>query len=214
MKLISLNVSLPRTVQWQGKTITTGIFKSAVTGPRMLHRLNLEGDAQADLSVHGGTHKAVYGYPAEHYAYWRQQLPDTDLAWGMFGENFTTQGLLEEQLILGERFRVGAAELQVTQPRLPCYKLGVRFERVDMVKRFLASRRTGFYFAVVQPGLVEAGDAFERVYRPAHGVSVADLTRVYAFDQDDLSTMERILQVEELSDGWRDYFQQRLAKQT
>jgi MOSC domain-containing protein YiiM len=154
----------------------------------------------------------VYGYPAEHYAYWRQELPDTDLAWGMFGENFTTQGLLEEGMILGERFRIGAAEVQVTQPRLPCYKLGVRFGRADMVKRFLASRRTGFYFAVVQPGLVEAGAAFERVYRPAHGVSVADLTRVYAFDQDDLSTTQRILQVEDLSDGWRDTFRQRLAK--
>jgi MOSC domain-containing protein YiiM len=162
--------------------------------------------------VHGGVHKAVYGYPVEHYDYWRAELPDTDLAWGVFGENFTTEGLLEDRVYIGERFRIGSAEVQVTEPRLPCYKLGVRFERADMVKRFLASRRTGFYFAVVRPGMVEAGDVIERVHQPAHGVTVADITRVFAFDQDDLITLQRILQVTDLSAGWRDHFRQQLDK--
>lgn len=178
----------------------------------MLSRLNLDGDAQADLSVHGGVHKAVYGYPVEHYDYWRAELPEADLAWGAFGENFTTEGLLEDHVYIGERFRIGAAEVQVTEPRLPCYKLGIRVGRADMVKRFLESRRTGFYFAVVQPGMVEAGDVFERVHRPTHGIAIADLTRVFAFDRDDLITMQRIIQIEDLADGWRDYFCQQLHK--
>jgi MOSC domain-containing protein YiiM len=210
MKLVSLNVSLPREVQWKGMTVMTGIFKSAISGPRMLSRLNVEGDAQADLTVHGGKYKAVYGYPIEHYDYWRELLPEIDLTWGAFGENFTTQGLLEDQIYIGERFRIGTAEVQVTGPRLPCYKLGMRFGRADMVKRFLSSRRTGFYFAVVQPGFVEAGDVIERTYCPTHNITIADITRVYAFEQDDLITIRRIIQIPELSDGWRDYFNQKL----
>lgn len=212
MKLISLNVSLPREVQWRGERILTGIFKSAVTGPRRLSRLNVDGDAQAELSVHGGIHKAVYGYPVEHYDYWRAELPDTDLTWGTFGENFTTEGVLEDQVYIGERFQIGTAEVQVTEPRLPCYKLGIRFDRADMVKRFLASRRTGFYFAVVKPGVVEAGQVFEQIHCPAHGITIADLTRVLAFDPDDLVTMQRIVQIEHLSDAWRNHFRQKLYR--
>jgi MOSC domain-containing protein YiiM len=210
MKLISLNVGVPQEVQWQGRQVTTGIYKSAVVGPQMLAQLNLHGDAQADLSVHGGVHKAVYGYPVEHYDYWRAELPDTDFAWGMFGENFTTEGMLEEHLMIGERFRIGTAEVRVTEPRLPCYKLGIRFGRADMVRRFLTSRRTGFYFAVRQAGMVESGDEFERVHRPVDGITVADLTRVFAFDHDDLPTMHRIVEIEDLSDGWRDHFREKI----
>jgi MOSC domain-containing protein YiiM len=212
MKLISLNVGLPREVQRRGERIVTGIFKSPVTGPRRLSRLNVDGDAQADLTVHGGIHKAVYGYPAEHYNYWRAVLPDTNLTWGMFGENFTMEGLLEDQVYIGERFQIGTAEVQITEPRLPCYKLGIRFGRADMVKRFLASRRTGFYFAVVKTGVVESGSMFERVHRPPHGVTIADLTRVLAFDQDDLDTLQQIVQIEELSDAWRNHFRQKLYR--
>jgi len=212
MKLISLNVSLPREVPWRGERILTSIFKSPVTGPRKLSRLNVNGDAQADLSVHGGIHKAVYGYPVEHYDYWRAELPATDLTWGMFGENFTTEGLLEDQVYIGERFQIGTAEIQVTEPRLPCYKLGIRFGRTDMVKRFLESRRTGFYFAVVKPGVVEAGQVFEQIHRSAHGITVADLVRVLAFDPDDLVTMQRIVQIEDLSDAWQNHFHQKLYR--
>jgi MOSC domain-containing protein YiiM len=212
MKLISVNVGLPRTVTWQKQTVTTGIFKDPVSGPIMLRTLNLEGDRQADLSVHGGEDKAVYAYPAEHYDYWRQELPGVELPWGAFGENFTIAGLLEEEVNIGDRFRIGAAEVMVTQPRLPCYKLGVKFGRVDMVKRFLASRRIGFYFAVLQEGEVKAGDIIERIGRDENEVTVTDIVRLYAFDKNDTATMWRATQVEALPAGWVDYFQDQLEK--
>ncbi|GAB4453688.1 MAG: MOSC domain-containing protein [Anaerolineae bacterium] len=212
MKLISINVGLPRAVTWQGKPVTTGIFKEPVSGPVILRRLNLEGDRQADLSVHGGADKAVYVYPAEHYDYWQTELPGTPLPWGAFGENFTVAGLLEDEVNIGDRFRVGGAEVMVTQPRLPCYKLGVKFGRADMVKRFLASRRTGFYVAVLKEGQVEAGDAIELISRDENKVTVADITRLYAFDKADTATLQRAIQVEALPEGWGDYFQSQLEK--
>jgi MOSC domain-containing protein YiiM len=212
MKLISVNVGLPRQVIWQGKTVTTGIFKEPVSGPIMLRTLNLEGDRQGDLTVHGGAHKAVYAYPVEHYEYWRGELPDMELPWGMFGENFTVEGLLEQEVNIGDRFRIGAAEVVVTQPRLPCYKLGLKFGRPDMVKRFLVSRRTGFYFAVLKEGQVEAGDTVELLSQDENKVTVTDIVRVYAFDQNDLVTMRRATQVEALPEGWVGYFQEQLEK--
>jgi len=161
MKILSVNVGLPREVSWQGKLVTTGIFKEPVNAPVMLRTLNLDGDQQADLTVHGGVDKAVYAYPSEHYHYWRAELPGVDLTWGMFGENFTTEGLLEEAVYIGDRFRVEETEVMVTEPRMPCYKLGIKFSRADIIKRFLASRRTGFYFAVVREGMVGTGDAIK-----------------------------------------------------
>jgi MOSC domain-containing protein YiiM len=212
MKLISISVGLPRTVILRGQTVTTGIFKEPVSGPIMLRTLNLDGDGQADLSVHGGEDKAVYVYPAEHYDYWHGQLPDMPLPWGMFGENFTTTGLLEDKVYIGDRFRIGAAEVVVTQPRLPCYKLGVKFGRADMVKRFLASRRTGFYLAVTKEGVVNAGDAIELLSQDENKISVADIVRLYAFDKNDTTTMWRATQVEALPDSWVGYFQGQLEK--
>jgi MOSC domain-containing protein YiiM len=212
MKIISVNVGLPREVTWQGRVITTGIFKEPFKSAVMLRALNLDGDRQADLSLHGGADKAVYAYPAEHYDYWREQLPGMDLPRGMFGENFTTEGLLEESLNIGDRFRIGEAEVVVTQPRLPCYKLGIKFGRADMVKKFLASRRTGFYFAVLREGMVEAGDGIEAIGRERESVSVADITRIYAFEKDDLKTTQRALKVEALPESWKDYLQQRIQK--
>ena len=159
MKLVSVNVGLPREVPWHGRNVTTGIYKQSVAGRVALRKLNLDGDRQADLSVHGGAYKAVYCYPFEHYAYWRKELPADELPMGVFGENFTTDDLLEDSVHLGDRFSVGSAEVVVTQPRLPCYKLGVRFQSDDMVRRFLASGRTGFYLAVTREGQVDAGDA-------------------------------------------------------
>lgn len=208
-KIVSLNVGLPREVTWKGDSVMTGIFKAPVAGPLMLRILNLDGDQQADLSVHGGVHKAVYAYPSEHYDFWRNELPDMNLPFGMFGENFTTEGLLEDSVNIGDRFRVGKAELMVTQPRMPCYKLGIKFGRADMVKRFLVSRRTGFYFAVVQEGEVEAGDEIELLDRDRNGLTVADVTRLYAFEKDDLKTLRRALETEALPASWRDYFRQR-----
>ncbi len=176
-KLVSINVGIPREVVEKGKTVTTGIFKEPVEGRVLLRRLNLDGDKQADLSVHGGVNKAVYAYPFEYYEYWRTVLPYVNLHWGMFGENFTTEGLLDDAVRIGDRFRIGSAEVVVTQPRLPCYKLGIRFGRADMVKRFLASGRTGFYFAVLREGDVGAGDAIELIGREEGSNTVAEIVR-------------------------------------
>ena len=212
MKLISLNTGLPREVTWRGKTVKTGIFKNPVHGPVMLRTLNLDGDQQADLSVHGGESKAVYAYPIEHYDFWRNELPDMTLPYGMFGENFTTEGLLENAVNIGDRFRIGAAEIMVTEPRMPCYKLGLKFGWAEMVKRFLASRRTGFYFAVLKEGEVEAGARIETLGRNANGITVQDITRLYAFEKDDLEMLRRVIQLEALSESWRSYFQHQLER--
>src|SRR5262245_41164804 len=182
MKLLSVNVGPPREIEWKGKVVRTSIFKTAVTGRVRVAQLNLEGDQQSDLSVHGGIDKAVYAYPSEHYPFWRQELPGIDLPWGAFGENFTTEGLLEEAVRIGDRFRAGSAEFVVTQPRMPCFKLGIRFERPDIVKRFLQSGRSGFYFAVVKEGEISAGDSIEMLRRDEHGVTIADVVNLYGGD--------------------------------
>jgi MOSC domain-containing protein YiiM len=213
MKILSVNVGLPRKVTWQGKVVTTGIFKEPVNASVMMRTLNLEGDQQADLTVHGGVNKAVYAYPSEHYGYWRTELPGVDLRWGMFGENFTTEGLLEEATYIGDRFGIGETEVMVTEPRMPCYKLGIKFGRADIIKRFLASRRTGFYFAVVREGMVGASDAIKLIGQEQQDISVADITRLYAFEKDDLKSLRRAIEVEALPENWRGYFQHQLEKQ-
>ncbi len=212
MKLLSVNVGLPREVTWKGKTVTTGIFKQPVKSRVMVRALNLDGDRQADLTVHGGVDKAVYAYPVEHYDYWQGELPGVDLPWGVFGENFTTLGLLEDGVNIGDRFRIGSAELMVTQPRMPCYKLSIKFDRTDMVKRFLDSRLSGFYFSVLQVGEVEAGDPVELISRDDNNISVADITRLYGREVDSLEMLQRAVQVEALPASWRDYFQQQIVK--
>jgi MOSC domain-containing protein YiiM len=212
MKLISVNIGLPREVSWQGRTVTTGIFKEPIQGSVMLRMLNLDGDKQADLSVHGGVSKAVYTYPFEHYEFWQGELPDMKLPYGMFGENFTSEGLLEDTVNIGDRFRIGAAEVMVTEPRMPCYKLGLKFGRADMVRRFLASRRTGFYFAVLREGEVEAGDTIEVLSRDRNGITVADITRLYVFEKVDLKMLRCVMQVEALPESWRGYFQHQIEK--
>ncbi len=212
MQLISVNVGLPREVNWKGKTVSTGIFKEPVNARVMVRSLNLEGDGQADLTVHGGLDKAVYVYPFEHYDYWRSELPDTELTPGIFGENFTVTGFKEEEINIGDRFQIGNVELMVTQPRLPCYKLGIRFGRPDMVKRFLASRRTGFYFRVLQEGEVVAGDTLERVSRDENNITVADITQLYTREKNDPALLHRATQLEALPASWRDYFQEQIRR--
>jgi MOSC domain-containing protein YiiM len=211
MRIVSLNVGLPREVAWHGKPVSTGIWKRPVEGPVMLRTLNFDGDGQADLTVHGGPDKAVYAYPAEHYGFWRRELPELDLPWAAFGENLTTEGLDEESVAIGDRFRIGGAELVVTQPRLPCYKLEIRLGE-GMIRRLLESRRTGFYFRVAQEGRVQSGDAIERIARDPEEVRVADVVRVYAFDKGDRETMRRALRVAALPEGWRRWFTERIEK--
>jgi MOSC domain-containing protein YiiM len=215
MKLVSLNVGLPRDVLWHGRTVTTGIFKQPVEGRIRLRTLNLDGDRQADLTVHGGAQKAVYCYPIAHYDYWKKELPGRELPNAIFGENFTTEGLLESEVHLGDRFSVGSAEVVVTQPRLPCYKLGIRFQSDDMVRRFLASGRYGFYVAVIREGEVGVGDEIKRIASDPNAVPVSEITRLYitkSFNEQDLASLRRALQVAALPESWKGYFHARLQR--
>ncbi len=173
MKLVSVSVGRPREVEWDGERVLTSIFKAPVAGRVRVRRLNIEGDEQSDLEVHGGADKAVYAYPAEHYAFWRKELPGVELPWGVFGENLTTEGLLEDGVHIGDRLRAGSAEFVVTEPRMPCYKLALRFGRTDMVKRFMKSGRTGFYLAVLKEGEIGAGDALSITGADQHRISIA-----------------------------------------
>jgi len=210
MKLLSVNVGLPREIAWKGKVVRTSIFKAPAGGPVRVAKLNLEGDQQSDLSVHGGVEKAVYTYPSEHYQYWRKEPPTVDLRWGAFGENFTTAGLLEETVHIGDHFRIGSAEFVVTQPRMPCFKLGIRFGRPDIVRRFLHSGRAGFYFSVFREGEVTAGDSIELLKRDEQGVTVADVVNLYQRDATNQDLLRRASELPSLPKSWRDYFRKRL----
>jgi MOSC domain-containing protein YiiM len=215
MKLISVNTGLPQQMTWHGRSVTTAIYKQPVEGRVAMRKLNLESDRQADLSVHGGEHKAVYCYPAEHYNYWRRELLGRELPIAIFGENFTTNGLLEDSVHLGDRLSIGSAEVVVTQPRLPCYKLGVRFQADDMVKRFLASGRTGFYLAVTREGEVGAGDEIKVIARDPNGVTVSEITRLYVakrYGDNDASSVRRASRVAALPESWKEYFRERLER--
>jgi MOSC domain-containing protein YiiM len=209
VQLMSVNVGRPREIDWHGRLIRTSIWKAPVEGPVRVSSLNLEGDEQSDLSVHGGPEKAVYAYPCEHYEFWRRELPAAEFPWGAFGENFTTAGLLEPDISIGDRLRVGSAEFLVTQPRMPCFKLGLRFGREDMVKRFLHSGRSGFYLAVVREGAVASGDALEFVKRDEHTVAVADITALYTSDKANESLRRRALEVAALPDSWKEALKKR-----
>jgi MOSC domain-containing protein YiiM len=210
MKLLSICVARPRIIISKGQHISTGIFKQPVDGPVMLRRLNLDGDRQADLSVHGGPNKAVYAYPSEHYPLWRKELAGMDLPYGAFGENFTTEGLDEENTNIGDQFRIGEAIVMVTQPREPCYKLAAKFDRDDIIKKFLLSGRSGFYFSVVEEGLVEAGNSIERIYEDPNGVTVADINGLFLRGASDAGLVQRALRVKALPEGYRNYLLQEL----
>jgi MOSC domain-containing protein YiiM len=210
MKVLSVNVALPRLVAWKGQTFNTGIFKKPVHGPVMMRELDLDGDRQADLSVHGGPYKAVYAYPSEHYQFWKKVLPEVDLPWGQFGENLTTEGLNEADTHIGDVLRIGQATVQVTQPRLPCFKLAATFQRDDILKRFLQSGRSGFYLSVIEEGLVAAGDAIERIQEDANGIAVSDINNLFN-EGTDRALLQRVTQLEALPLDWREHFAEQLA---
>jgi MOSC domain-containing protein YiiM len=182
--------------------IRTAIFKEPVQGEIRIAKLNLDGDEQANLVVHGGPNKAVYGYPSEHYAFWQNELGG-DLSWGSFGENLTTEGLTERELFIGDRLSVGSAELTVVQPRMPCFKLAARFDREDLIKRFLASRRSGFYFSVAREGVVSAGATIEFVSRDPDRVSVTDVLDLFLGTNSDVDLLDRALRVKTLPENWK-----------
>jgi MOSC domain-containing protein YiiM len=214
MKVLSVNVGLPRKILFNGQIITTAIFKDPVKGPISLRKLNLDGDKQADLTVHGGLDKAVYSYPSEHYDYWRKQFPNTDLVWGMFGENFTTEGLFEDAVNVGDQFQIGSAKLVATQPRMPCYKLGVRFGRMDVIRRFMASGRPGIYFKVLTEGEVQRDDKIKIIRRDKNNVTVKDIVSLYIArnDIDNIETIKRATKIRDLPEGWRHEFQQKIEQ--
>jgi MOSC domain-containing protein YiiM len=209
MRVVSVNVGLPKVHTWQRRFVRTGIFKDPVPGPVPIRKLNLDGDAQADLTVHGGPDKAVYAYPSDHYADW-QSLLGRDLAPGAFGENLTTEGLIEDQVHIGDEFRVGTARLIVTQPRMPCHKLGLRFGDPGMVRTFLKVGRPGIYFAVVEEGVVAPGDPIERLAEGVNRVTLIEMLRVMLDKDPDPADLRRLLEIPALAADWRQGFQARL----
>jgi MOSC domain-containing protein YiiM len=213
-KIISLNVARPRLAIYKGQTINTGIFKQPVEGPVRLRTLNLDGDRQADLSVHGGPYKAVYAYPSEHYPFWRGELPGMELPWGVFGENFTTQGLAENDLHIGDHLKIGDAIVMVRQTRTPCYKLAVKFQRDDMIERFLVSGLSGFYFSVEREGTMQSGDSFEVVSHAYDALTIAEMNQLIATDRYNRALLEKAIATPALPEDWREHFSERLQRVT
>lgn len=206
MKLLSVNVSLPQDVIINDEAVATGIFKEPVFGPVRVRALNLEGDGQADLTVHGGRDKAVYIYPSEHYSFWRQELGQLPPGWGAFGENLTIEGLAEDHICLGDHIAIGSAVFEVSQPRLPCFKLAAKFQREDIIRRFLESRRTGFYVRVLREGILQSGDAVSVIARDSHQITIRELTDLYATKRPAADRIRRLLMVPALSAAWREHF--------
>jgi MOSC domain-containing protein YiiM len=198
----------------EGRRIRTSIYKEPVAGQVALRRLNLDGDRQADLRVHGGPDKAVYAYPSEYYELWSRERPELEFGLGTFGENLTTEGLLDEDVSIGDRFRVGTGELVVTQPRLPCFKLGIKMGRDEFVTEFLERGLFGFYLAVTREGHVEAGDPIVAVARDPRRFGVNEVARLYARDGNDVESMRRAAELDVLPDSWRDVFRKRVSSLT
>lgn len=212
MRLLSVNVSMPKEISHNGRAVETGIFKEPIPGRVMLRTLNLDGDGQADLVNHGGVHRAVYAYPFENYGYWQRELDRDDFGFGQFGENFTVEGMTEEDVHIGDVFRVGNALVQVSQPRPPCFKLGHKMGMPVFPKLFLASGRVGFYLRVLEEGEVGAGDTFEPVERDPERMTVREISNLLFFEPDDLEGAFRALRIGALSPGWRDSFEERVRK--
>jgi MOSC domain-containing protein YiiM len=212
MKVVSVNVGLPREVAWNGQTVLTSIFKEPVAGRVRVETLNLVGDQQSDPTVHGGPQKAVYVYPSEHYAFWREELPGVGLPWGSFGENLTVEGLAEDGVRIGDEITIGSAAFVVTQPRMPCLKLAIRFGRMDMVKRFLKSGRSGFYLSVSREGELCVGDPIALTPSQAPSITVAEFVSIYATNGSDQELLRRAMLVPAIPEGWRDYLHERLRE--
>ena len=211
MKLLSVNVSMPTTVPYRGEMMTTGIYKQPVHGRVMLHRLNLDGDGQADLNAHGGPHKAVYVYSHDHYAYWQRELARDDFTAGQFGENLTVEGMLEDEVYIGDTYRIGDALVEVTQPRVPCYKLAHKMGERGFVKTFMQAERVGFYLKVLEEGTVGAADAIERVAVGPEQMSVRHIFHLLYFDKNNVAEAKRALRVPALAPGWRGSFEEIVA---
>jgi MOSC domain-containing protein YiiM len=215
MRIISVNVGLPQRIQFNNQIVTTSIFKHPVYESLRLSKLNLEGDAQSDLSVHGGADKAVYSYPVEHYAFWKKIYPDMDMPFGMFGENLTTSGLLEGVVNIGDTFSIGSSRLVATQPRMPCYKLGIKFGRMDIIEKFLNSLRSGIYFRVIRAGELKTGDEIKLVSKDRYNISIHDIVRLYRkenYDNSELQLLKKTTKLKYLPERWKRHFEQKVTK--
>lgn len=212
MKILSLNVGLPRLVMRGDEPVSTGIFKEPVTHRVMMRTLNLDGDRQADLTVHGGPFKAIYAYPSEHYEFWRMEYPEMELPYGMFGENLTTAGMFETEVAIGDTFRIGGATIMAVQPRMPCYKLALRFGRTDILRRFTESERCGIYFSVIEEGEVGVGDPIELTEKGKGELTVVDMVRLYSSQRTNQGLLRRAIATPALPEDWRDYFREHLEK--
>lgn len=212
MELLSVNVSAPKDIEYEGTKVRTGIFKDPVAGRVMLRELNLDGDGQADLMAHGGTFKAVYAYAFEHYATWQSELERDDFSYGQFGENLTVTGMLETEVFIGNTYRIGSALLQVTQPRVPCYKLGIKMRDPKIVKKFMQAQRTGFYLRVLEEGEIGAGDVIELVDTDPLAMTVQQVNHLLYFDKRNIEGIRKAAQIEALSPGWRGSFLEMLGE--
>jgi len=212
MKLLSVNVAEPRTVFHKLRLVRTGIFKTPVKGRVMMRRLNIDGDGQADLKNHGGEYKAVYTYDIQNYAHWKKELGRDDFAHGQFGENLTTEGMAEDQVCIGDIFRIGGAVAEVTQPRNPCFKLGIRVADKMFVRNFLESGLLGIYLRVIEEGEIGAGDAFKRIGAGPEQITVREMARLRNFSDDDLELTRRALRIPALAPEIKELFKIRLEK--
>ena len=212
MKLVSVNVGLPRKIKFGNDIVTTGIFKNPIHKRVLIKKLNLEGDKQADLTVHGGSDKAVYSYPYEYYDFWKQGFPDVSFNWGMFGENLTTEGLFESQVNVGDIFQIGTSKLVATQPRMPCYKLGIKFGRMDIIKKFLESEKSGIYFKVIKEGEIGVDDNIRLIKKDNNNVTIKNIVElIKKDDKDSMILMEKAIKVSDLPTGWKHYFLEKLT---
>ena len=210
-RLLSVNVGLPRDIAWQGRTVRTAVWKAPVQGPRAVRRLNVDGDAQGDLAGHGGERRAVFVYQMDSYRYWESELRRNDFSYGQFGENFTVEGLPDREVCVGDRYRIGGALFEVTQPRVTCYRVGIRLNEPRMPALLVERRRPGFYFRVLEEGQVEAGDEIVQVGVGPERMSVAEIDALLYLPGGSRSQLERALRIPALSAGWRGSFQALLA---
>ena len=215
IKVVSVNVGLPKQISYGMRQVVTSTFKEPIEGRVKVTTLNLDGDAQADLSVHGGLDKAIYSYSEEHYKYWKEVYPTIVMPFGMFGENLTTQGLNEDTVNIGDQYQIGSSRLVVTQPRMPCYKLGIKFGRMDILEKFINSQRPGIYYKVLQEGDLGAGDNIILLYKDKNNVTINDIVSLYLNDRHDkenISKMKKATKLKSLPESWKIYFSQKISR--
>ncbi|OYY50985.1 MAG: MOSC domain-containing protein [Methylophilales bacterium 28-44-11] len=210
MKLMSVNVGMPTQVEINGNQVNTGIYKTPQTGKVWLGKTNLTGDGQADLTVHGGEFQAAYSYPVEHYSYWEKTLGKSSLSYGMFGENFTVSGMLEDEIYVGDTFAIGEAIVEATMPRIPCFKFGHKIGQPDILEKFLVSGRSGFYHRVIQEGFVQAGDQIQRLSHDPNSITIRRALGLQKLEEGDMEAIEHALEIKHLPPLLRQVYQQRL----